>query len=364
MAIVNINTIKEWFSNQKKPPQEQFWAWLDSFYHKWEGIAISGITGLVEALQKKADLVNGVVPESQLPFSVQTSEIIAIGDITTSTNDVNLAVHSSGSNKVRIKGKIYERAFPNTFSYAAVVNYIKILILYALPDSSLFYLAEGLEAEAALDPDLPPGAVPIKKITVNLTSQVVEDYSDLFKSIDDRLNSLQINLDNEETERLDQIAQEIENRLATETNLGNSITAEATARATQDGVISARIDGKLDKPLPPDNVNTNVILGSGSTKNLSDFQVNKQYFVTLPATVSEDWKGCIVFFTNTGTLTVPNNLSADFTLNGVVDLGLTLSFAITSPMAWLGTAPTSVTGNAIFTLLRRDGTNNFQILGI
>ena len=41
----------------------------------------------------------------------------------------------------------------------------------------------------------------------------------------------------------------------------------------------------------------------------SNYQRNKQFFVTLPATVSEDWKGCIVFFTSSGTLTIPTKVS-------------------------------------------------------
>ena len=104
--------------------------------------------------------------------------------------------------------------------------------------------------------------------------------------------------------------------------------------------------------------------GSGGGGTTGDYQRNKQFFVPLPATVLEDWKGCIVFFTSSGNLTVPTGLTADFTFNGVVDNGVTLTPAITSPMAWLGTAPTAFSGVAIFTMVRRDGTNNFQILGV
>jgi len=71
-----------------------------------------------------------------------------------------------------------------------------------------------------------------------------------------------------------------------------------------------------------------------------------------------------VFFTSSGNLTVPTGLTADFTFNGVVDNGVTLTPAITSPMAWLGTAPAAFSGVAIFTMVRRDGTNDFQILGV
>lgn len=121
---------------------------------------------------------------------------------------------------------------------------------------------------------------------------------------------------------------------------------------------------KLDKPLTPNNTAERLISADGSTTAKSNYQRNKQFFVSLPATVSEDWKGCIVFFTSSGNLTVPIGLTADFTFNGVVDNGVTLTPAITGPMAWLGTAPTAFSGVSIFTMVRRDGTNNFQILGV
>lgn len=114
-----------------------------------------------------------------------------------------------------------------------------------------------------------------------------------------------------------------------------------------------------------DGINFYYTNGAGvNTSITSSYQRNKQFFVPLPATVSEDWKGCMVFFTSSGTLTVPTGLSADFTFNGIVDNGVTLTPAITSPMTWLGTAPAAFSGVAIFTMVRRDGTNNFQILGV
>lgn len=45
------NILKNWFSNKKKPPQEQFWAWLESYWHKDEKIPSSVIEGIDEMLQ-------------------------------------------------------------------------------------------------------------------------------------------------------------------------------------------------------------------------------------------------------------------------------------------------------------------------
>ncbi|GIZ15274.1 hypothetical protein [Capnocytophaga catalasegens] len=48
------DTLKQWFSNLKKPTQAHFWAWLDSFWHKSEKIPMSQIEGLDKALQNTA----------------------------------------------------------------------------------------------------------------------------------------------------------------------------------------------------------------------------------------------------------------------------------------------------------------------
>ena len=49
-----IQTLKQWFSNFKKPTQEQFWAWIDSFWHKSEKIPMTSIEGLESAIQSTA----------------------------------------------------------------------------------------------------------------------------------------------------------------------------------------------------------------------------------------------------------------------------------------------------------------------
>ncbi|MRJ11674.1 hypothetical protein EDL98_11435 [Ornithobacterium rhinotracheale] len=50
MAKTDLNTIKQWFKNGLKPTQEQFWAWLDSFWHKDDKIPAENIEGLNEML--------------------------------------------------------------------------------------------------------------------------------------------------------------------------------------------------------------------------------------------------------------------------------------------------------------------------
>lgn len=55
MAIQTRDQLKQWFETGDKPTQQQFWDWLDSYFHKTDGIAMADITGLVAALLLKAD---------------------------------------------------------------------------------------------------------------------------------------------------------------------------------------------------------------------------------------------------------------------------------------------------------------------
>nr|DAJ37716.1 MAG TPA: hypothetical protein [Bacteriophage sp.] len=52
--ITPISTLKRWFTNFKKPTQEQFWAWLDSYFHKDENIPMNKVEGLSTALEGTA----------------------------------------------------------------------------------------------------------------------------------------------------------------------------------------------------------------------------------------------------------------------------------------------------------------------
>jgi hypothetical protein len=46
MAIQNINTLKSWFKRGFKPLQQQFYDWMDSYWHKDEKLPITSVNGL------------------------------------------------------------------------------------------------------------------------------------------------------------------------------------------------------------------------------------------------------------------------------------------------------------------------------
>ena len=63
MAIQNINTIKNWFKRGFKPLQQQFYDWMDSYWHKDEKIPIATIDGLESVLNTlpSQDAINTLV---------------------------------------------------------------------------------------------------------------------------------------------------------------------------------------------------------------------------------------------------------------------------------------------------------------
>jgi hypothetical protein len=56
VAIQTRDQLKAWFTTGKKPPQGQFWDWLDSFFHKSEDIGIANVTNLQNILDAKSDI--------------------------------------------------------------------------------------------------------------------------------------------------------------------------------------------------------------------------------------------------------------------------------------------------------------------
>ena len=174
MAKVDINIIKEWFRNLKKPNQDQFWAWLDSFRHKDDKIPIDDVENLTQTLTKKADLVGGVVPPHQLPFMIAGNEVLEIGSMTATHNRVSIAVHESGSNKVRIDGQILVRDFPDSFLFTSVTAGSKFLRVVAKNATGLFFLKEGIESDEPQEPSLDAGELHVRLILVTPEGNVID----------------------------------------------------------------------------------------------------------------------------------------------------------------------------------------------
>ena len=316
-------------------------------------------------------------------------KVLNIGTVEATANTVKVNIPSVGlPNSVLINGSVYENYYPSLFNFVAVVEFQKILIVYAKPDNTVFYLAQGVEALSAVEPDYE--GLFVARLIVSVSEIVIEEggkngdvlvkngnsqeWSPRLTEVEQELVTIETRLDD-----LDDNDNSLQEQITAETTARqNADIAESNARTFADGVLDSKITAeknrndsqdleiatKLTKPTSPNNTSDRLLTADGGTTAKSNYQRNKQYFIALPATISEDWKGCMVFFTSSGTLTVPTGLTADFTFNGIVDSGVSLTPAITTPMTWLGTAPAAFSGIAIFTMVRRDGTNNFQILGV
>lgn len=67
MAVQTRSLLKTWFETLDKPTQQQFWDWLDSYFHKNDSIPQSAVDGLVAALSDlptsgQLDIVDALPP--------------------------------------------------------------------------------------------------------------------------------------------------------------------------------------------------------------------------------------------------------------------------------------------------------------
>ncbi|MFC4688641.1 hypothetical protein ACFO4P_16995 [Epilithonimonas pallida] len=100
-------------------------------------------------------------------FVDDSTRVKTIGDITASSNSVIVGLHSSGTNTVIFNGveKSTTQATPLPFIPVSTGK-IKVLNVYALPTTELFYLAQGVEGDEAVEPILPEGSLFIRRIIV------------------------------------------------------------------------------------------------------------------------------------------------------------------------------------------------------
>lgn len=118
---------------------------------------------------------------TDLPPIESIDNVISIGSIIATENNVLLEVHSSGYNKVYIDKQTYYKDTPDNFSFAPITNGIKVLIIYALPNSQIFYLAEGVEAPETVEPSIPSGSLFVARLIVSTTGVTVESVNSTYK---------------------------------------------------------------------------------------------------------------------------------------------------------------------------------------
>lgn len=84
MEIASIAQLKKWFRRGLYPTQEQFHAWLDSFWHKEEKIDVRAVDRLPEMLNEKYGAADGEnlelrmnrMDEETTRYRTQTDQLI------------------------------------------------------------------------------------------------------------------------------------------------------------------------------------------------------------------------------------------------------------------------------------------------
>ena len=105
-----------------------------------------------------------------------------IGNITTTSNSLTINLADDNVNWAYIDGSFYEKYYPDTFNFTPVTTGEKILIVYALPDSQVFHLAQGAESTEAVEPNY--SGLFVARLLVTAAGIDVEiGFSDLWEAI-------------------------------------------------------------------------------------------------------------------------------------------------------------------------------------
>lgn len=110
MAKTNLSQLKNWFKNGLKPPQEHFWNWMDSFWHKDEKIPINTIQDLETELAGKSDIAH-----THTEFALKDASNLGTEDIDAWKEKLDLANFEGVS-------KIYYGLIPDPNEEPILIN--------------------------------------------------------------------------------------------------------------------------------------------------------------------------------------------------------------------------------------------------
>lgn len=106
MAKTDKNTIKSWFRNFLKPTQEQFWNWMDSYWHKEEKIpqdTIEGWDEFLQSLPSQGTLQNYLLKDaSNLSDNEKTSLVEALHVLTQDHEKGGETIKGTGYTKQQV----------------------------------------------------------------------------------------------------------------------------------------------------------------------------------------------------------------------------------------------------------------------
>lgn len=327
MATTEKNIIKNWFKTGLKPTQSQFWAWMDSWWHKDEKIPLTAIDDIEDILNAKAEA------------SVVSNHL----------DDPN--AHSELFESFELKSEKGQAD-----GYAPLNEYGILLSTYLNLVNDL--VTGGIDAV--------------------LTAEQGKNLQTQINGINALLSSDDVNLDT--VQELVDAIQEVETSLAT--ILVNDLVSGGVTKALtaeQGKVLYALIQdlesNKVSKVAGERLINAAEIvkLGNQSGINTGDQDlsgkqdIDNQIFVDTSGLIQDSWHGKIVTFTVSTTQTVPaSGLRDGFKFDGIVDPSITVTTAITAPKAWYGGySGAPILENSIFTFIQRKGdVNKVSIYGL
>ncbi|ALC97842.1 hypothetical protein [Capnocytophaga sp. oral taxon 323] len=165
--------LKGWFSNFKKPTQNQFWAWIESYWHKDEKMPIDSVEGLKAALENtvSAEMINNHINDTNAHQALFDRKLDK-GSYTGTAADLKAAIDAINH--------ILQSDDTDLDQLQEIVNYIKQnkQILSQLGISNIAGLEDALAGKMGKDNIIAGDNITIteengnKKISANLSSQV------------------------------------------------------------------------------------------------------------------------------------------------------------------------------------------------
>lgn len=107
MAIKNRNTLKSWFETGDYPTQQQFWDWLDSFFHLQDDkLPLDNIDGLRALLNAKAEneVLDMHMQDKENPHAV-TKEQVGLGTLPNAKSD---AIDQNNSEQLATSAAVFQ----------------------------------------------------------------------------------------------------------------------------------------------------------------------------------------------------------------------------------------------------------------
>jgi hypothetical protein len=108
--------LKEWFSRGMRPTGKQFAAWIDSFWHKGDKIAISDVEGLQSELSGKAPTTHGHTRSQIADFAhTHPASDVGLGNVD-NTRDVNKPVSTPQRAALNLKEDVSNKGIAGGYA--------------------------------------------------------------------------------------------------------------------------------------------------------------------------------------------------------------------------------------------------------